>query len=126
MSISDKTKNLLELALRSDSSALEIVDALNTVASGGVGPTGATGANGSGATGAAGSTGAAGATGANGATGAAGNTGAAGATGANGSTGAAGAAGSYVPANVVNWSNNAPASISDALDRIAAQIGPIV
>lgn len=31
----------------------------------------------------------------------------------------------YTPANLVKWSNVAPSSIADALDRIAASVGPI-
>jgi hypothetical protein len=31
----------------------------------------------------------------------------------------------YVPANLVNWSGVAPTSVANALDRIAAKIGPI-
>lgn len=42
-----------------------------------------------------------------------------------GLTGQAGPAGSYVPANVANWSGSAPASIAEALDRLAAKATPV-
>lgn len=32
---------------------------------------------------------------------------------------------SYTPASVAHWSGTAPATLQDALDRIAAMIGPI-
>lgn len=34
-------------------------------------------------------------------------------------------AGSYTPANVGHWNGTAPATIAEALDRIAAMIGPV-
>ena len=40
-------------------------------------------------------------------------------------TDATGAGASYTPANLVNWSGVAPSSLADALDRIAASVGPI-
>lgn len=40
-------------------------------------------------------------------------------------TDATGAGASYTPANLAKWSNITPTSIADALDRIAASVGPI-
>lgn len=81
------------------------------------GPTGATGPSG-----AATSTGATGYTGPTGYTGVTGYTGP---TGPTGYTGNSDATGSYTPAVTGDWTGVDPTTVGDALDRIAAALGPI-
>jgi hypothetical protein len=45
--------------------------------------------------------------------------------GNDGADGVNGDATAYTAANSVNWSGNAPLTIAEALDRLAAALGPI-
>lgn len=58
-------------------------------------------------------------------TGPQGPTGPTGAQGATGATGAAGSATAYTPAVSADWADPDPTTIAEALDRIAAAVGPI-
>lgn len=57
--------------------------------------------------------------------GAAGPQGEPGIDGANGADGAPGDATAYTPAVGADWSDDPPATIAEALDRLAAAMGPI-
>lgn len=46
-------------------------------------------------------------------------------TGAAGADGADGDATAYTAANAADWNGSAPTTIADALDRLAAALGPI-
>jgi len=45
--------------------------------------------------------------------------------GATGPTGATGASASYTPADSADWTGADPTTVAEALDRIAAALGPI-
>jgi hypothetical protein len=111
----------------------DVMAVVGALPAGPTGPTGAGGAAGSaGPVGATGASGSGGATGPSGMDGSTGPSGAVGATGPSGDVGSTGPTGpdAYAPSTSGDWAGTAPATMSSALDRIAAAIsagltGPI-